>query len=473
MRSVLFIGSDREVIDTAISHLRHSGIGTHVVSTPSEALLIYSEEGPDLVVAMLPIPDTTGLGLLRQLLGQDPRAHVMVTGKDIHLRGAPEALEAGALEYVSNPRGDVQAFLSAIDVSLGARKVDAQLRYLRRKDAATADWRAIVGQCPAMRQVFATIRQVCQRTSTHNAPTILITGETGTGKGLIAKTIHYNSARRSRSFVDINCAAIPASLIEAELFGHVRGAFTDARASRPGLLETADGGTLFLDEIGALQLDLQAKLLTVIEEKVVRRLGASDGVHVDVQIITATHRDLAAMAAHGELREDLYHRLNVIRIELPPLRDRGADRVLLAESIMEETCREYGVPARRLSDDARRGIESYDWPGNVRELRNQIERIVLLKDGAVVTAEDFQLPSQSRASVAFDGPARVSVALPDGECSLDGALGTVERQLIERALTRHDNNVTHTARYLGLTRQALIYRMRKHGLQRAGDSGSG
>jgi DNA-binding NtrC family response regulator len=330
-----------------------------------------------------------GSVLLRQLRGQDPRITILAAGKDPTVNGAPDALQLGAVEYMPEAARDPHELLSIIGVALGARKTDAQLRYLRKKDASEAEWQTIVGQCPAMRKVFATVRQVCQRTAIGGSPIILLTGETGTGKGMIAKSIHYNSARRSRAYVDVNCAAIPATLLESEIFGHERGAFTDARAARAGLFETADGGTLFLDEIGTLPLDLQAKLLTVIEEKRVRRLGGNVPKKVDVQVIAATNRDLTAMVRQGQFREDLFHRLNVVALVLPPLRERDDDKVQLAESFLAAMCLEYGQKPRKLSDGAKEAIRRYAWPGNVRELRNAIERIVMLEEDERVEAEQF------------------------------------------------------------------------------------
>jgi transcriptional regulator with PAS, ATPase and Fis domain len=304
------------------------------------------------------------------------------------------------------------------------------------------------------------VRKICRRTVGGGAPTVLITGETGTGKGLFAKALHYNSVRRNWALVELNCAAVPATLIEAELFGHERGAFTDARSARAGLFETADRGSLFLDEIAALDLSLQAKLLNVIEEKRVRRLGGSGERSVDVQIVAATAQDLEVMTAENRFRRDLFHRLDVVRIHLPPLRKRGDDRLLLAETFLVQLCHEYGLPARQLSAGARRAVERYDWPGNVRELRNRIERVVLLRDDAVVRTADLELPEPERRVEIRDGAEGLSVELPEQGFKLDD----LEREVLSQSLERHKGNVSRAARFLGITRQTLIYRMRKHGL---------
>jgi DNA-binding NtrC family response regulator len=280
--------------------------------------------------------------------------------------------------------------------------------------------------------------------------------------------VHANSVRRNRLFVEVNCAALPASLMEAELFGHERGSFTDAKTARPGLFETADGGTLFLDEIGAVPLDLQAKLLTAIEEKRVRRLGARQGANVDVQIIAATHEDLRRKAREGTFREDLFHRLNVVSVTIPALRERGDDVILLAESFLRASCREYGIPPRQLSADAKKWMRGYGWPGNVRELRNQLERIVLLVDDDLVRAEHFQTsadgPKSTRVGVTQSAEGRLRVELPP-----DGVdLAELERAILAEALKQTDGNVSRAARYLRISRQTFIYRMKKHGLDADG-----
>ncbi len=401
---ILVIGGDANALDVIKRGCAQRGHIAKLARTGAEGLKIHREEGAELVIVQLPVPDMAGNLLLRQLRGQDPRITMVAAGKDSTVQGAPDALQLGAVEYMPEPARDPHELLSIIGVALGARKTDAQLRYLRKKDASEAEWQTIVGLCPPMRKVFATVRQVCQRTAVGATPIILLTGETGTGKGMIAKSIHYNSARRSRAYVDINCAAIPGTLLESEIFGHERGAFTDARAARAGLFETADGGTLFLDEIGTLPLDLQAKLLTVIEEKRVRRIGGGIPKKVDVQVIAATNRDLQAMVRQGQFREDLFHRINVVSLVLPPLRDRGEDDVvLLAEAFLRSICQQYGLRERKLADDAKEAIKRYSWPGNVRELRNAIERIVMLEEGDTVRLEHFTFahtnePKQSRCA---------------------------------------------------------------------------
>jgi two-component system, NtrC family, response regulator AtoC len=342
-----------------------------------------------------------------------------------------------------------------------------QLRHLRERDAAGVNLDQIVGCHPLMQRTFGQVRHFCARTMGGSAPTVLLLGETGTGKGLIAKAIHYNSARRSEAFVEVNCAAIPSSLIESELFGYERGAFTDAKSARPGLFETAHGGTLFLDEIGSLPMAVQAKLLTAIEEKRIRRIGARQSVTMDVQIIAASHPVLGKAVRRGEFREDLYHRLNVVAIELPPLRERGDDKLQLARSFLVEFCRKYGMPAREFNAEACAWVSGYRWPGNVRELRNQIERIVLLSDDLTISPAHFDSrtsvlpPSGAPESERGGSSGTFSFRLPPGGIPLE----RLEREAIVQALERSEGNVSSAARLLSVSRQTLMYRMKKHGVR--------
>jgi DNA-binding NtrC family response regulator len=376
------------------------------------------------------------------------------------VRTPVDALDFGAHDHLDDPSHDTAEFLATVGIALGSRRGDQHLRYLRQKEAPDAGWKSVIGTSAPLERVVAILTQVCRRTSQGATPMILLRGETGTGKGYVAKCVHYNGARRNQPFVEVNCAALPPSLIEAELFGAERGAFTDAKTTRPGLFETASGGTLFLDEIGAVPLDVQAKLLTAIEEKVVRRIGGRHPQRVDVQIIAATHENLEAKVDEGSFRSDLFHRLNVVEVTMPPLRDRGEDVLLLAEAFVRSLCREYGMAGRRLSDDAISWMQRYPWPGNVRELRNQIERIVLLENDSEIRAAHFHAGRFGRSVDVTLGPDGISVRLP-----ADGVpLEVLEREVLREALARCDGNVSQAARYLSITRQTMMYRMKKHGL---------
>ncbi len=443
--------------DRVAEHIRRRGHQSTVADAGADCLRRFKTEAIDLVVACLPLPDLRGTELLDSLRQADPAAPVIVCGTDDAVDGAARAYEHGAFEYVTDPVEDSHDLLAAVGVALGSRRGDVQLRYLRQRDAEQAKWDAFIGSSPSMLEVYRVVRQLCDRSWRGGAPTVLITGETGTGKGMLAKCIHYNGGRRTKAFVEVNCASIPGNLLESELFGHERGAFTDAHTARAGLFETADRGTLFLDEIGSVPAPLQAKLLTAIEEKSIRRVGSRKSRIIDVQIIAATHVDLVRAVREHTFRADLYHRLNVVSVRMPALRERGDDKVLLAESFLAQVCAEYGLVPRRFSSAARRHLLEYRWPGNVRELKNQIERIVLLNNDEEIDAEHFDSPRFTPAPET----GRFRLSLPDDGVSL----GDIEREAIRRALERTSGNVSEAARFLRVTRQTLIYRMRKHGLE--------
>ena len=412
----------------------------------------------DLLVIVLPTDNGPGTDLLDYVKKHETAPPMIVVGEDQEITNATAAFEHGAIDHIAHLNDHARLYES-LGMALGSSRRDSELRFFRDRAAQSTDWSAVIGRCDAMRNTLRLVQQIVSKNSMLSKPPILITGETGTGKGLLARCIHFNSGRRNEPYVDVNCAAMPPNLIEAELLGHERGAFTDAKVARPGLFETAHGGTLFLDEIAALRLDLQAKLLTVTEEKRVRRIGARDAKTVDVQILAATHRDLETMVSEGKFREDLYHRLNVISVRLPPLRERGQDKVTLAERFVEELCGQYGLPIRDLTEEARDLILNYSWPGNVRELRNQIERIILVADDFEIRAEHFQIVQKQKVNVVSEG-ADVDVHLPQDGISLEA----LERSTIKRALQMCDGNVSKAARFLSVSRQTLIYRVKKHNL---------
>lgn len=427
-----------------------------LAGTAAECSRLLQSDGADLVVMCLPIPRAHGADLLDAVVRLDRAMHVVVCGTDATIRDSGDAFGRGAFEYVGDALAEPNELLAAVGVALGSRRGDVQLRYMRRKEAARASWDRVVGNSTPMQEVLRLAQLLCARTSMGAAPTVLITGETGTGKGLLAQCIHYNGGRRTRPFVDVNCAAIPPQLLESELFGHERGAFTNAFAARPGLFETADRGTLFLDEIGTMPMPLQVKVLNAIEEKRVRRVGARQSVEIDVQVIAATHVDLRDAARRGAFREDLFHRLNVVAIRIPPLRQRGEDKIALAEEFIAQRCAEYGLPLRQLTPAARSYLMEYAWPGNVRELKNVIERVLVLNTDEVIDVEHLDArpssPPPSRRSFHLSLP-------PEGV-----PLDEIERQAIRAALARAAGNVSRAARLLEISRQTLVYRMRKHGI---------
>jgi two-component system response regulator AtoC len=327
----------------------------------------------------------------------------------------------------------------------------------------------LIGDSPAMAELKSTIRQVLEaerRMAGGPLPAVLISGETGTGKELVARSLHYDGCRRDRPFVEVNCAAIPSHLLEAELFGHEKGAFTDAKERKLGLVESADGGTLFLDEIGEVDPGIQVKLLKLLEEKTIRRIGSVKERRVDLRIISATNRDLEQMVREGKFRSDLFFRLRIISIRVPPLRARGGDILLLARHFLDSHGRRYGKPGLRFSPEAERMLANYTWPGNVRELRNMLEQSVLLAPGGAVTPDHFTFcpglaPGQAGEERAGSPDIR-GVALPGPGVSL----AEVEREMVARALDRSGWNVTRAARLLGISRDMMRYRIEKMGLVR-------
>ncbi len=458
--TVLIVSSASRTDAAVAAGIRARGYECHVADSAAAATEALLSVRPALILLVLPFADAGAKELLQGFQQFDPAVTLVVTGTDAEVSSAADAFDLGADEYLE--QATPEAFLAAVGTMLGARRGDAQLRYLRQKDAPRLGWSGLVGDSPAMQSVVSMLRQVCRRTSNGGAPTMLLSGETGTGKGFFAKCIHYNGARRNRAFVEVNCAALPPSLMEAELFGNERGAFTDAKTARMGLFEAASGGTLFLDEIGAVPLDLQAKLLTAIEEKQVRRIGGRQSSKIDVQIIAATHENIEARAKAGLFRSDLFHRLNVVAVALPPLRERAGDAVLMAESFVTSICSEYGMPPRQLTESARDWIRRYSWPGNVRELRNRIERIVLLENDDELRAEHFgpaPVPVSGSVRISIP-PAGLRVSLPSEGVPLE----ELERAVIREALVQCEGNVSRAARFLHISRQTLIYRIKKYDL---------
>jgi two-component system response regulator AtoC len=380
------------------------------------------------------------------------------------VENAVEAMKVGAFDYLSKPL-DLEELRLSVGKALLAVRQAQELDYLRAQVDKENPTRRIVGdsdQVVAVKKLIAQIAAI-EATSGKEAPAILITGETGTGKEFVARSIHARSPRAKRPFVEINCAAIPINLLEAELFGHEKGAFTDAKAAKIGLFEAADGGTLFLDEIGSLDLGLQAKLLKAIEEKSLRRLGSIQTRHFDVMLIAATNQPLARAIQEKTFREDLYYRLKVLEVNLPPLRERDKDPVVLAEHFIRLHARRYNRGEKTLTDEARLAIANYNWPGNVRELSNVIERAVLLKTGTDIEPSDLALGPMGSAeapSVAKAGDYTLTLDLSKGI-----VLEELERTIIETLLTRTGWNRTRAAQLLGLSRETLRYRIEKHNLK--------
>jgi two-component system NtrC family response regulator len=404
---------------------------------------------PQLVITDLRMP-TTGLELLGRIAKEGLQTTVIVITAFGTIESAVEAMKLGAYDYVTKPI-DFDALVLVVHRAMERQNLIEEVRTLRSALDQRYGFESIVGNSKALLRVLDQAARVAQRDAT-----VLIHGETGTGKELIARAIHHNSRRHNRPFIAINCGAIPRDLVESELFGYARGAFTGALTGKTGRIELADGGTLFLDEIGDLPLDAQVKLLRVLQEGELAKLGESSPVKVDVRVIAATHRDLSAMIEDATFRQDLYYRLAVVPLKVPPLRERREDIPGLIEALQQRIRQRHGLTEMRLAPSVHQRLISYSWPGNVRQLENVLERLMLLAAGDVITADDLpeELISPS-ASSAVLWP-----ALPEEGLSLE----VIERELISRALEKFKGNQTQAARYLDISRRTLIYRMEKHGL---------
>jgi DNA-binding NtrC family response regulator len=447
--TVLVVDDDALVRWSVKDRLAHEGIAVCEAIDAAEALE-QTSEAVDLILLDYRLPDADGLTVLKTVKKQYPDVLVVLMTAHSTIDTAVEAIRSGAYHYITKPF-DIEELTLLVHNALEGHRLRREVKFLRGAADREYGLDAIVGASPAMREVKALLRRIAESP----ASTVLLIGETGTGKDLAAKTLHYNSSRAQRPFVNITCSAIPEQLLESELFGHERGAFTDARQQKRGLFEIADGGTVFLDEIGEMTPTLQAKLLRVLEDKTFKRVGGLQDIRVDVRVIAATHRDLAQAVRDGRFREDLFYRLNVMPIHLPPLRQRAGDIPLLARCFVDGFNREFKKRVRGVADKALALIERDPWPGNVRELRNAIERAMLLTDGEWLQAEDFAVVPQS-ISAQF--------RLPDEGVKLD----EIERQFLVQALERVDWNQTSAARLLGINRDQVRYRMEKFGLHRPG-----
>ncbi len=451
---IAVVDDDASVRRVLKMQLEEAGYRVSTAASVGEAQDILASQNPKLVITDLKMPGAGGLDLLREIREHHGDTTVIMITAFGSVETAVEAMKAGAYDYVTKPI-DYEALLVAVHRAMERQSLLEEVRNLRAALDQRYGFENIIGHSKSLLRVLEMASRVAQHDST-----VLIRGETGTGKELLARAIHHNSRRRNRSFVTINCGAIPKDLIESELFGFQRGAFTGANVSKPGKVEMADGGTLFLDEVGELPQDTQAKMLRLLQNGEIEKIGATGVVTVNVRVVAATHRNLQAMVEDGVFREDLYYRLAVVPLELPPLRERKEDIAELVQHLFAKLLSRHGIQGLRMSNSVKSALTHYRWPGNIRELENVIERMVVLSSGGELTEAD--LPNEMRPvamPTASSGGFRLE--LPEEGISLEG----VERELLFRALEKFHGNQTQAARYLDVSRRTLIYRMEKYGLR--------
>ncbi len=423
------------------------------VETGTACLGAIGNDLPDLVLLDLMLPDICGIDILKSIQEQGARTAVIMMTSHDGIELAVQAMKLGAYDYLSKPL-DLAGLVRVVEKATESSRLRNEVARFREAEGNRFGLEKIASRSQAMQQVCDTIRRVVAGQTT----TILLEGESGTGKDLIAGTIHYMSRRAEKPFMTINCAALPEALLESELFGHEKGAFTDAKASKKGLLEVADGGTVLLDEIGDMQMSAQVKLLRAIGNKSFRRVGGTRDLSTDIRVIAASNQDLQRVIQEGRFREDLYYRLKVVSIRVPALRERGADIPLLAQFFIHEFNAMLGRNVREISDEAMRLLVRYDWPGNVREFRNVIERAMLL--GNAPTIYPDCLPSEIRNGT----PSKAASTSQGIRIPPEGlSLHELEDELLERALEMSNGNKTRAAKLLGISRDALRYRLKKSG----------
>jgi DNA-binding NtrC family response regulator len=448
--SILIVDDEQLVRWSLASRLTEAGYHTLEAGTAAEAQALL-HEGVDLVLLDIGLPDASGLVVLKQIKESDPDVLVIMLTAHTGVQTAVEAMKGGAFHYVNKPF-DLDEIVLLVEKALETTQLRREVRTLRARQAQPYGPESIVGESAAI----VAVRDMLRKIGVSPASTVLLTGESGTGKDLAAKVIHYSSARAGRPFMNITCSALPETLLESELFGHERGAFTGADRQKRGLLESADGGTVFLDEIGEMVPLLQAKLLRFLEEKSFKRVGGATDVKVDVRVIAATNRSLQEAVTRGEFRGDLFYRLDVMAVPLPPLRDRRDDVPLLLNFYIDSFNTEFRKKIRGVTPGALRALQGYRWPGNVRELRNAVERAMLFCEGHQLDEAQFPMLASSNAELS------TGVSLPPSGIDLE----ELERALVVQALARSGWNQTKAAALLGLNRDQIRYRIEKFKLEK-------
>ncbi len=456
MEKILIVDDEAFIRENLERILREDGYQPASTDSAEKALQLVVEEEIDLVLLDLNLGGASGLDVLRSLREVDPQVLVIIITGYGTVETAVDALKQGAYDYIKKPF-KADAIRLIVKLALETQSLRREVRQLRREGKGPLDSADMIGNSPQLHQVFRQIREVAK----HETATVLITGESGTGKELVARALHNLSLRKERPFIEINCGTLPFNLLETELFGHERGAFTDARNRKIGLFEESNGGTIFLDEIGEMDMNLQVKLLRVLEDRKIRRLGGVRTIDIDVRVVAATNRDLRQAIEQKAFREDLFYRLNVFPIHLPPLRERREDIPPLLDYFLKRFSREFNKKIREVSREALDLLMRYHWPGNVRELRNVVERICIMHSAEVIRPEF--LPRE----IWGEGPRRevpFAFEFPPEGVYLDDVVGEVEKDLIGKAVAITGGNVAKTARLLNIPRGTLRYKLEKYGL---------
>jgi two-component system response regulator AtoC len=449
MRRILVVDDEESLRLVLKTFLKRQGYQVEVADNGETALSMVESFGPDFILTDVRMPQMGGLDLLATLKAKGNEATVIVMSAYGNMELAIEAMKGGAYDYVQKPfkNDEILLTLKKAEERESLRRENRVLRHEMLKDNV---YEEMLAKSDSMRKIFRTISKVAGFKTT-----AIITGESGVGKELVARALHQRASRKDGPFVAVNCGAIPENLLESELFGHKRGAFTDATSDRVGLFEQADGGLLFLDEIGELPLSLQVKLLRVLQDETVRRLGDNHDIPIDVRITAATHRDLEAEVKAGRFREDLYYRINVLHIHVPPLRERRDDVPLLIDHFIDKNNARLGTNIRGIAPDARRLLMEYSWPGNVRELENTIER-------AIVLAEDDSIGVNDLPDRIHQARDPIRLQLNSGELSIKKTSRVIEEVLIRRALQQTKGNRTRAAALLEISHRALLYKIKNY-----------
>ena len=441
MNSVLVIDDERNIRTLVSRVLGQDSIEVHMAGTGKEGLELADQVDPDLALVDLRLPDVDGIQILRDLRAKHPQTAVIMITAFGHIESVVVAMKNGATDYLEKPFQHLEKLRISVSRALEEVKARREINRLQGLEEGKYRTSQIVGEAAPTRRLREVITQLAQS----EAHTILVQGESGTGKELVARGLHFESGRRNSPFMEVNCAAITETLFESELFGHEKGAFTDAKSTKKGLMELADGGTLFLDEVGEIPVASQAKLLRCLQERTFKRVGGTRDIKVDVRVIAATNRSLEVMVKEGKFREDLFYRLNVIPLTIPPLRDRREDILPLGRHFLSDSNNTFHKAVKRLAPETETMLLSYGWPGNVRELKNLIERLVILSTGDTIEADQLPLPVSGE----------VESPLPEEVSREPRTLATVEKAYILKILRQVNGNKSEAAKILGITRQTL------------------